>query len=128
MCDMRKRGKERERDARGCIPMAGERRMGSRWRGEKKGVKNVGAEETGGKNRAVSTEAARVRSEGQEEDRMERREEKGSEGKGREGLEERSRLEEMGERGRRMADEHKGEEKSGDGERRKIESARKTKR
>lgn len=26
-------------DARGGIPMAGERRMGSHWRGEKKGVK-----------------------------------------------------------------------------------------
>lgn len=46
----------------------------------------------------------------------------------REGLEERSRLEEMGKRGRRMADEYEGEKKSGDGERRKIESARKTKR
>lgn len=46
----------------------------------------------------------------------------------RERLEERSRLEEMGERGRRMVDEYKGEKKSGDGERRKIESARKTKR
>lgn len=42
------------------FPMAGERRMGSRWRGEKKDVKNVGAEETGGKNRAVSTVAAGV--------------------------------------------------------------------
>lgn len=39
--------------------------MGSRWRGEKKGVKNIGAEETGGKNRAVSTEAAGICREGQ---------------------------------------------------------------
>lgn len=41
--------------------------MGSRRRrgeGEKKGVKNVGAEETGGKNRTVSTEAAGVCREG----------------------------------------------------------------
>lgn len=43
------------------FPATGERRMGSRHgRGEKKGVKNVGAEETGGKNRAVSTAAAGV--------------------------------------------------------------------
>lgn len=54
-------------DARGGIPCGRweegggegeERRMGSRRRGEKKGVKNIGAEETGGKNRAVSTEVA----------------------------------------------------------------------
>jgi len=45
----------------------GERRMGSRRRrgeGEKKDIKNVGAEETGGKNRTVSTEAAGVCREG----------------------------------------------------------------
>lgn len=45
-------------------------------RGGKKGVKNVGAEETGGKNRAVSTEAAGVRRERdeREEDRTAREE------------------------------------------------------
>lgn len=44
----------------------GERRMGSRRRreGKKKGVKNVEAEETGGKNRTVSTEAAGICREG----------------------------------------------------------------
>lgn len=67
MCDTGERETERMLEAifrwRG-----GERRMGSRRRrgerGEKKGVKNVGAEETGGKNRAVSTEAAGVCREG----------------------------------------------------------------
>lgn len=53
--------RETKRMLEAVFPMAGKRRMGSRWRGgEKKGVKNVGAEETGGKNRAVSTEAAGV--------------------------------------------------------------------
>lgn len=90
--------------------------------GEKKGVKNVGAEETGGKNRAVSTEAAgvcRERKGGREKDR-------GNRGGGRQ---ERSWRRKRAGR-RRMVDRHKGEEKSGDGERsgRKIESARKTKR
>lgn len=52
--------------------------MGSRRRRggggtEKKGVKNVGAEETGGKNRAVSTEAAGVCREGTKGRKMERR-------------------------------------------------------
>jgi len=60
-------------DARGDIPMAGGGRRaahgqpsekGRGGRGKKKGVKNVGAEETGGKNRAVSTEAAGVCREG----------------------------------------------------------------
>lgn len=60
-----------------------------RWRGEsgawvavegeeggEKGVKNIGAEETGGKNRAVSTEAAGyVERDGREEDGTARREE-----------------------------------------------------
>lgn len=34
------RERERKRDARGCIPMAGERRMGSYWR-EGEGRKKV---------------------------------------------------------------------------------------
>lgn len=53
--------------------------MGSRRRGGRggeKGVKNIGAEETGGKNRAVSTEAAGyVERDGREEDGTARREE-----------------------------------------------------
>lgn len=56
----------------------GQRRMGSRRRreGEKKGVKNVGAEETGGKNRTVSTEATGicVERDKREEDRTARAE------------------------------------------------------
>lgn len=36
---MRHEGEGDGVDARGGIPMAGERRMGSHWRGEKKGVK-----------------------------------------------------------------------------------------
>ena len=55
-------------DARGDIPMAGGRaahgQPSEKGEGEKKGIKNVGAEETGGKNRTVSTEAAGVCREG----------------------------------------------------------------
>lgn len=50
----------------------GSRRRRGRGGAEKKGVKNVGAEETGGKNRAVSTEAAGVCREGTKGRKMER--------------------------------------------------------
>lgn len=59
MCNTRERETERMLEAifrwRG---RAGARAAVGEGGGEKKGVKNVGAEETGGKNRAVSTEAA----------------------------------------------------------------------
>lgn len=114
--------RETERMLEAVFPMAGERRMGSRWRGEKKGVKNVGAEETGGKNRAVSTEAAGyVESGTGGKDR--------ARGLGR-GLKER-RLEEVVADGRRMVDARERKNRGGGGgERsgRKIETARKTKR
>lgn len=68
-----------EANARGDIPMAGESGAWVAVEGEgggEKGVKNIGAEETGGKNRAVSTEAAGyVERDGREEDGTARREE-----------------------------------------------------
>lgn len=81
--------------------------MGSRWRGEKKGVKNVEAEETGGKNRAVSTEAAGVCGDWHGEEKIERagglgREEVGRGGGG-------------GERKKDSKRRYEGEAKSGGG-------------
>lgn len=86
--------------------------MGSRWRGEKKGVKNVEAEETGGKNRAVSTEAAGVCREWHGEEKIERAR----------GVGKRVRREEVGrgggggERKKDSKRKYEGEAKSGGGQ------------